>query len=418
MNTTDDARQALFVLRREAFAPGGSRSGGSRRTRLWELDPSAHCPVVGVCLPLARLREIATRCRDDEVSTDDYVLHCEVVHASRQRSPLTEALQAELDRRYMISLRHSARLKTPEALVVWWNDGVAAHDIAGPLWAVLTHPRCGLTLRNHVLGDVHMLQHQVGTAERAGQRELADLRAALNAGAAEADALRERLARDSMLAAQRIARLEGQLMQSRADVVGRDSHIAGLRAQLIELDTASPGLRLRQALERDLAQERERGGDAQRALALARQEIARLRERALNAETRLAALAVAAEASDAPDAAGAPQGPSALADLGRRAVLCVGGRTAAVPLFRRLIEDRGGRFLHFDGGAEESAARLDSTLAAADLVICQTGCVSHDAYWRVKEHCKRTGKRCVFVDKPSRSGLLRALDALSQAAPA
>jgi hypothetical protein len=42
-------------------------------------------------------------------------------------------------------------------------------------------------------------------------------------------------------------------------------------------------------------------------------------------------------------------------------------------------------------------------------VICQAGCVSHNAYWRVKDHCKRTGTRCVFVESPSTSGLQRAL---------
>jgi len=42
-------------------------------------------------------------------------------------------------------------------------------------------------------------------------------------------------------------------------------------------------------------------------------------------------------------------------------------------------------------------------------VICQAGCISHGAYWRVKEHCKRTGKRCVFVESPSAAGLKRAL---------
>jgi len=75
----------------------------------------------------------------------------------------------------------------------------------------------------------------------------------------------------------------------------------------------------------------------------------------------------------------------------------------------------GGRFLHHDGGEEDAVAMLDASLAAADLVICQTGCISHDAYWRVKDHCKRHGKRCVFVDKPSASSLQRALDKLGAA---
>jgi hypothetical protein len=42
-------------------------------------------------------------------------------------------------------------------------------------------------------------------------------------------------------------------------------------------------------------------------------------------------------------------------------------------------------------------------------VICQTGCISHNAYWRVKEHCKRTGKRCVFVENPSSTSFSRGL---------
>ena len=81
-----------------------------------------------------------------------------------------------------------------------------------------------------------------------------------------------------------------------------------------------------------------------------------------------------------------------------------------------MIERTGGRFLHHDGGEKDTATRLDATLAAADLVICQTGCISHDAYWRVKDHCKRTGKRCVFVENPSTAGLKRALAELQPAA--
>jgi hypothetical protein len=93
----------------------------------------------------------------------------------------------------------------------------------------------------------------------------------------------------------------------------------------------------------------------------------------------------------------------------------VGGRPASVPVYRYIVERTGGRFLHHDGGEEESPARLDATLAAADLVICQTGCISHNAYWRVKDHCKRTGKQCVFVESPSTAGLKRALRTLAPA---
>ena len=92
-----------------------------------------------------------------------------------------------------------------------------------------------------------------------------------------------------------------------------------------------------------------------------------------------------------------------------KTVLCVGGRSGNVTDYRSIIERIGGRFVHHDGGLEDNLGQLDANLAAADLVICQTGCISHKAYWRVKDHCKRTGKRCVFVDNPSVSALARTL---------
>lgn len=55
----------------------------------------------------------------------------------------------------------------------------------------------------------------------------------------------------------------------------------------------------------------------------------------------------------------------------------------------------------------EDAAGFETSLAAADLVICQTGCLSHDAYWRVQDHCKRTGKACVVVAQPDAVRIVR-----------
>jgi hypothetical protein len=88
----------------------------------------------------------------------------------------------------------------------------------------------------------------------------------------------------------------------------------------------------------------------------------------------------------------------------------VGGRRGNVASYRALVEQVGGQFSHHDGGLEDNVARLEASMAQADLVICQTGCISHSAYWRVKDYCKRTGKRCLFVDNPSVSSLARGLE--------
>ncbi|WP_016834209.1 DUF2325 domain-containing protein [Herbaspirillum lusitanum] len=50
---------------------------------------------------------------------------------------------------------------------------------------------------------------------------------------------------------------------------------------------------------------------------------------------------------------------------------------------------------------------LEAAIVAADLVICQTGCLSHGAYWRVQDHCKRTGKTCMLVEQPASVRIVR-----------
>lgn len=50
---------------------------------------------------------------------------------------------------------------------------------------------------------------------------------------------------------------------------------------------------------------------------------------------------------------------------------------------------------------------LEASLQAADLVICQTGCLNHGEYWRVQDHCKRLGKTCVLVEQPDAERTVR-----------
>lgn len=56
---------------------------------------------------------------------------------------------------------------------------------------------------------------------------------------------------------------------------------------------------------------------------------------------------------------------------------------------------------------EHAMSDLEASIMAADLVICQTGCLSHGAYWRVQEHCRRTGKTCMLVKQPTELRVVR-----------
>jgi hypothetical protein len=376
---------------------------GSRRRRLWELDGHAYCPVIGVCLPLPRLRRLAEKSLGRMGQHSDYEVHCTVVAECRRRSPLSETLHKELEHRYALVLRAALQLKTTEALGAWWTDCRASADWAGALWAALTHPRCDAGLEQRILGEVHMLQHQVGMATRADLTRLETLHDENAILARELAQAQQRSLQQAGLQSARLEQQQAETLRLRAELVQAQTRLHQQQEQLEQLQDCAPDLAGRMELMQQGRQQAEEIRSLQRLLAQARQEAQRQGERADQLQTRLDALPL--QQRSAPQMGGTP-------DLEQRAVLCVGGRTASVPIYRQVIEHTGARFLHHDGGTEDNSSQLDATLAAADLVICQSGCISHNAYWRVKDHCKRTGKPCVFIETPSRSALERALSGL------
>ncbi|WP_341675919.1 DUF2325 domain-containing protein [Niveibacterium sp. SC-1] len=373
---------------------------GSRRKRLWELPDHTHCPLVGVCMPMPVLRRLVQKVMGQVAATDDYQVHVGAVAECVRRSAMAEALQRELDRRYALAVTAFAKAKSTEALAAMWADALQGADVAGALWAVLTHARCDTVLCERVSRDIHMLQHQLGAQDRSDLSRLAALQEENAVLARELAAVQ---ARSSRALAERIAESEAtaaSLMQARAQVLARDSMLALLRDELSLRDAQTPDLPDRLSLK-------ERADTLTRRVHALERECLEWRQRA--EQQRALADELAAQLAAFAQLRGDNVIEPLAVELHDKAVLCVGGRPASVPTYKHLVETTGGRFLHHDGGEEDSAARLEASLAAADLVICQTGCVSHGAYWRVKDHCKRTGKRCIFVDKPSASSLARGL---------
>ena len=362
---------------------------GSRRRRVWELGHTCHCPLVGVGLPLGVLRRLVEKVSGGELMHDDYEVHVGAVSACLLRTPVAEAVQKELERRYAVSVQRFRAAKTTAAVGAMWDAAVAAGDVAGAFWAALSHPRCSAELEEKLCRDIHMVQHQAGACARADMNQfnalLAD-KARLERDLARMQERCQALVQDKAGLA---GRHERQWMQARAAVIGKDTEIHALRTELAQLAAAVPELDSRKRLANRVAQ-------------------LEAREQALRAQlAELKAARAQPKEETAPVIAPVPV--ELPVRLFKRSVLCVGGRDGNVPDYRSLIEGAGAQFAHHDGGLKDSSSLLDASLAAADLVICQTGCISHAAYWRVKDHCKRTGKRCVFIDNPSVSSLARGL---------
>lgn len=396
----DAATAAPVNVKEQAIAVG------SRRKRIWELGVHAHCPVVGVCLPLPALHRLIGKVLGDVVMTDDYELHCSVVTECKFRNQLSQAIQKALDSQHVIALQQSNKIKTTQALEAWWLTE-SSKNLAAAFWCVLTHPRCSPDLGWKVLGHVHMVQHQVGAAMRLDQQQLDALmheNAVLTRSLGQAQ---QRNTQQSQQYSQKMDTLEKQLMHLRAELIGRDTTIMALTDERQKLDAVVPQLKSRLELVRQLETQIGKTHQLERSLLQAEQDMVRLQARLQTLSEQLAASSkMSGTDGDAP----AEENPySPIRQLDDCTILCVGGRPSAVPTYRQLIEKMGGRFLHHDGGAEDNVARLDHILAAADLVICQTGCIGHDAYWRVKNHCKRTGKDCVYLDNPSAHSLAKGL---------
>jgi hypothetical protein len=380
----------------------------SRRRKLWELAHACHCPLVGVGMPLAALRKLVGKVTGGTVIAGDYDVHVGVVTECGTRNRLSEALQKELDRRYAAVVQRFRAARETGQVAALWRASVAQGDVAGAFWAALSHARCSTELEEQMCRDLHMIQHQAGACVRA---DLARFNATLEENtqlSREVARLQQRHAALQQEGQAERDRHSAQLMQLRAQLVGRDSLADSLRHELEQLRASIPGLETRDRLAQRLALADER----ERAL---RQQVQELKlqlqqEQYEHARTREAlASHLPGPAASAPPPP-APDEAAKVIWLSQRNVLCVGGRSGNVASYRALVEQAGGQFSHHDGGLEDNVARLEASMAQADLVVCQTGCISHSAYWRVKDYCKRTGKRCVFVDNPSVSSLARGLE--------
>ncbi len=292
---------------------------------------------------------------------NDYELHCFATQDCRSRTPLADAVQRELDRRHAAFLRRAARCKNSNDLMEWWLANSDGAELPGALWAVVTHARCTPGLEHAVLAEVHMMQHQPGHAERADHTRLSALQAQCDRASVALQAAQARLAAQGESHRAERESLQAQAMRLRGQLLSRDASLLQLHEEAEQLRNTHPDLPARLALQRRLAEQDERVQALQRALTQAQEETRRWQTQRELPPAEPASNDAAEDADESNES------------LPAQVVLCVGGRSAVVPVYRRLVEGRGARFTHHDGGEKDNVQRLEATLSAADLVICQTG---------------------------------------------
>ncbi|WP_342617540.1 DUF2325 domain-containing protein [Rhodoferax sp. GW822-FHT02A01] len=386
-------------------APLQPSSTGSRRRRLWDLEHQCHCTVVGVCFPLDALRHLVNKAAGEKTLFDDYQVHVGAVAQCARRNVLSELMQVDLERRYALQIKAYRAAKTAKEVADLWAAAMRHGDVAGAYWAALTHPRCDGALQDALCRDMHMLQHQAGASVRV---DMARFHALMDENAVltrELSKVQDRCTRMLAEKCGEVKALTAQVLQLQAEIAAKDSRLAQLAECGGRMQDVQATPRLLRKFE----------------LLTARHSQLEAHNVELQSKLRSAARLLEALCTESMNTQGThtadtarPYRSAAPLRLNQKTVLCVGGRSGSIANYRQAIERVGGRFTHHDGGLEQSQNVLDASLEAADLVICQTGCISHNAYWKVKDFCKRTGKQCVFVESPSASSLVRGLEHLSR----
>lgn len=376
-------------------------AGRARRTRIWELSNHLHCSIVGTCLSTAELRQILAKTGPAGDGCSEHDLHRRGVTLASQRDGAGKLLHKALDRKHRTAIARFDKASTVDELRGEWRDAVKRGDVPGGYWAAMTHPAASDALVREIFGEVHMLSHLVGAANRADIRRLAELEA-------ENDRLRAKLGRQQDQLRDGITRRDARIQELNGLLARRlGEEAAAGRSDGSSERTALEGLVA--SLQQRLRSESNRRLAVEERLARRTEELAREREQHAALRREEAVLREELEAIEPDVASGTAEAEAPPASLAGMSVLYVGGRADRLGHLRTLSEQRGVTFLHHDGGVDDRSGLLAGLVSRADIVMFPVDCVSHEAVTIVKRLCRQTAKRYVPLRSSGMSSYVAAL---------
>jgi len=352
-------------------------------SRIWELHNSLHCSIVGTCLSTAELRRLLVRLGVHGAdAADSHAVHQLGVILAGNPEAGAKHLQKLLNRKYKTALNQFAKAKDSVAL--------ATEEFV-----------------KRVFGEVHMLSHLVGAANRADIRRLRKLEEDNAALAATIERQQKQLrdgftSRDEVV--RRLQAMVAQKTQAEAAEDRASEQAKGATDALADEKRLRDEVARRERAETQLGTLAAKHDEMARRLQGAEQELEALRSELRSTESQIATLL--------PTVGEAPTGA---VDLSGLTILYVGGRTHQIPRLKGFVERVNGKFLHHDGGIEHSSTLLPGLLSRADAAVFPIDCVSHDAAARIKRACSQMGKVCVPVRTSSITSLLSRIGTIRSA---
>ena len=395
---------------------GSGAPADRRRRKLWAFPTYLHCSIVGTCLSTIELLKIMAKFKGLALRDDsDLAIHEAAVTAAGHHDDLGRFLHKALDRRHAATIKRFNKAQDAHDVCCLWDEALQSGDIPGAYWALLTHPATTDELMKGAFGDVHMLSHLVGAANRADIRRLCALEAenadlTLKVEKQQAQLREAIVTRDAMIRRLNDV-LAKQIAQERrtcpgADLSERPDEISALHDLIAALQKrlATEAGR-RERAEQQHALVRAALAEANAALDDANKRAQELHEELAAAEAQLASVA---------DCTGSERGYDLPLNLQGSRLLYVGGRSGQSHRLRAIVEGAQAEWLHHDGGLEERKGLLAGLVNGADAVFFPVDCVSHDAAGVLKRLCRQAGKPYLPLRNASLTSFMVALRRLKR----
>jgi hypothetical protein len=363
----------------------------NRRTRLSELDSHLHCSIIGTCLSTHELRKLVPKYSDlDRQRASDLEIHHTAVELAIEGGACSKALHKALDERYAGAIRLFDKAKDAEAVLALWKEALKNGDIPPAYWALMTHQQTSMSVRQAAFGDLHMLSHLVGAANRADIRRLVALEEENASLRTKID--RQQIRLQEMSTQRDAAAQELEAHAARANTQGANE-VAELRAEIRMLREALTARDERVALHtsrREAAEQRVAAEQESTRALRARLDEMDVFVKTLQAEASAMEHAIQhSNATETDDSASQRTGET-LSVLHNARVVYVGGRPGSNTAIRRLVESAGGQITAHDGGIEDRKGLLASALPGADMVVFPVDCIDHDSMNMLKRICERS----------------------------
>lgn len=389
------------------------------RKKLWEISPFYHCSVAGTCLSLDETRKILRKCGIPiPLYIRDYEIHGFAVTMSASKNEVSKKMHGFIEQKYGYYVKIFSEADDEAAIMSLWEDFLGQGNVAGAYWALMTHPSVSQENRDMAFGDVHMLSHINGASNRANIRDVEELKkkneelgytdkknsALISEMRSRIKFLEEnielinRLRVDLKKAQDELLVLKSRedylaLKENEAKLIHECSRLSGINMEFeTSLKTSEENIRRLSSENEKLRMESELKDEELVAMennfiSLLQRDPARCSECGLN---------------------------NGGIDLCGKCILYVGGRPSVVNRCREMVEFYGGRFIHHDGGREESLSRLPDVFYRADFIFCPLDCVSHNACLSVKKMSQRHQKPFMLLKSSGLSSFLKGVTDISK----